>query len=219
MDGRIRELGLTAPIEILTHHQLSPTALALFKRCPLRFYYRYGLNIPEDPSFSIGEALPEETWEDKVEGESIEPRIIGTVVHAYLERHVFGSGLDRGLLDAVFSTFLGQRREAMLLEKEVLESVRTRVTELVVTAITDEVLLRLLAGVDQYSELPFVFNGGTYTLRGRIDKLFTHKEIDDLRGFIEEYKADPERLGEGIRTIRKNNGECATCSYSTLGVC
>ena len=179
----------------------------------------------------------------------------------------------------------------MLLEKAVLESVRTRVTELVVTAITDEVLLRLLDGVGQYSELPFVFNGGTYTLRGRIDKLFTHKErdgwaildwktgelrdsdpvsfardhyfdlqlacyrmvieklkktkvrglylyftslgrlveityggdpskeIDHLKGFLEEYKADPERLGERIRTIKRDNGECATCSYSTLGVC
>lgn len=291
MDGRIRELDLTAPIAIPTHHQLSPTALALYKRCPLRFYYRYELNIPEDPSFSIGEALPEETGEDKVEGESIEPRIIGTIVHAYLERHVFGSDLDPGLLDAVFSTFLGQRRETMLLEKVVLERVRARVRELVNAAITDGILLQLLAGVDQYSELPFVFNGGTYTLRGRIDKLFTHKdldgwaildwktgeprdidpvsfsrehyfdlqlacyrmvveklkktkvrglylyftslgrlveityggdpskEIDNLKGFIEEYKSDPERLGERIKTIRKNKGECATCSYSLIEVC
>jgi len=173
----------------------------------------------------------------------------------------------------------------------VIESVRTRVKELVVTAITDEVLLRLLAGVDQYSELPFVFNGGTYTLRGRIDKLFTHKdcdgwaildwktgeprdidpvsfarehyfdlqlacyrmvverlkrtkvtglylyftslgriveityggdpnkEIDDLKGFMEKYKAYPERLGEQIKTISQHKGECTTCSYSMMGVC
>lgn len=179
----------------------------------------------------------------------------------------------------------------MLLDKEVLERVRARVRELINTAITDEVLLRLLAGVDQYSELPFVFNGGTYTLRGRIDKLFTHKErhgwaildwktgeprdsdpvgfarehyfdlqlacyrmvieklkktkvkglylyftslgklveitygsdpskeIDDLRGFIEEYRADPEHLGERIRTIKRANGQCATCSYAMLGLC
>ncbi len=291
MDGRIRELDLTAPIKIPAHHQLSPSALALYKRCPLRFYYRHELNIPEDPSFSIGEALPEEAWEDKVEGESIEPRIIGTVVHAYLERHVFGSGLDRGLLDAVFSTLLGQRRETMLLEKAVLERVRARVKELVVTAITDEVLLQLLAGADQYSELPFVFNGDTYTLRGRIDKLFTHKgwdgwaildwktgeprdidpasfarehyfdlqlacyrmvverlkrtkvtglylyftslgrlleityggdpnkEIDNLKGFTEKYKAYPARLGEQIKKRSKNKGECATCSYSMMEVC
>ena len=291
IDERIKELDLTAPLEIPAHHQLSPTALALYKRCPLRFYYRYTLNIPEDLSFATGEALPDETWEDKIEGEAIEPRIIGTVVHAYLERHVFGSGLDRGLLDAVFSAFLGQMRETMLLDKEVLERIRARVRDLINTAITDEVLLRHLAGVDQYNEFPFVFNGGAYTLRGRIDKLFTHKErdgwaildwktgeprdvdpfsfarehyfdlqlacyrmvieklkktkvkglylyftslgklvevtyggdpskeIDDLRGFIEEYRADPERLGERIRTIKKANGQCATCSYSMMGVC
>lgn len=45
------------------------------------------------------------------------------------------------------------------------------------------------------------------------------KEIDNLKGFIEEYKSDPERLGERIKTIRKNKGECATCSYSLIEVC
>jgi len=291
MDERIRKLDLTAPLTIPAHYQLSPTALALYKRCPLRFYYRYELNIPEDPSFSIGETGPEETWEDKIEGESIEPRIIGTIVHAYLERHVFGSDLDHGLLDAVFSAFLGQRRETMLLEEAVLDRIRARTLELVHIAITDQVLLRLLSGVDQYSELPFVFNGGTYTLRGRIDKLFKHKgrdgwaildwktgeprdtdpagfarehsfdlqlacyrmafetlkktkvkglylyfaslgrlveitygedpskEIDALKGFIESYKEDPELFGERIKRISRHQGECATCSYSMMGVC
>jgi ATP-dependent helicase/nuclease subunit A len=290
-DDRIRELDLTTPIKIPAHYQLSPTALALYKQCPLRFYYRYELNIPEDSSFSIGEALPDETWENKVEGESIEPRIIGTIVHAYLERHVFGSDLDRGLFDAVFSSFLGQRRETMLLEKAVFERVRARALELVNATITDGVLLRLLAGVEQYSELPFVFNGGSYTLRGRIDKLFRHKErdgwaildwktgeprdrdpdsfardhyfdlqlacyrmvveelkktkvrglylyytslgrlveipygadpnkeIDDLKGFIGNYKADPERVGERIKGISRHRGECAACGYAMIGVC
>jgi ATP-dependent helicase/nuclease subunit A len=291
IDDRIRELDLTAPIAIPTHYQLSPTALALYKQCPLRFYYRYELNIPEDPSFSSEEAVPDETWEDKVEGESVEPRIIGTVMHAYLERHVFGSGLDSGLFDAVFSSFLGQRRETMLLEKAVLERVRARALESVNATITDEVLLRLLAGFEQYSELPFVFNGVSYTLRGRIDKLFRHKErdgwaildwktgelrdrdpgsfardhyfdlqlacycmvveelkrtrvrglflyftslgrlveipysgdpgkeIDDLKDFVENYKADPEGVGEGIKGISRNRGECATCGYRVTGVC
>jgi ATP-dependent helicase/nuclease subunit A len=176
MDGRMRELDLTAPIALPAHYQLSPTALAAYKRCPLRFYYRYELHIPEYPSFSTAQTGPEEPWEDKVEAESLEPWIIGTVVHAYLERHVFGSDLDLGLLDAVFSTFLGQRRETMLLEQEVIERVKMRARESVTTAITDDVLLQLLAGVEQYSEVPFVFNGGRYTLRGRIDKLFAHKE-------------------------------------------
>jgi ATP-dependent helicase/nuclease subunit A len=291
MDERIRKLDLTAPITIPAHYQLSPTALALYKRCPLRFYYRYELNIPENPSFSIGEGGTEETWEDKMEGESIEPRIIGIIVHAYLERHVFGSDLDHGLLDAVFSTFFGQRRETILFEKAVLDRVRARALELVNSAITDQVLLRLLSSVDQYSELPFVFNGGAYTLRGRIDKLFKHKgrdgwaildwktgeprdtdpasfarehyfdlqlacyrmvfeklkktkvkglylyftslgrlveitygedpskEIDDLKGFIENYQADPERVGERIKVISHARGECAACSYSIMGVC
>jgi ATP-dependent helicase/nuclease subunit A len=291
MDERIRKLDLTAPITIPAHYQLSPTALALYKRCPLRFYYRYELNIPEDPSFSMGEAVPEKTWEDKGEEESVEPRIIGTIVHAYLERHVFGSGLDHDLLDGVFSTFLGQRKETMLLEKAVLDRVRARTLELLNSAITDQILLRLLSGVDQYSELPFVFNGGTYTLRGRIDKLFKHKErngwaildwktgepgdtdpgsfaeehsfdlqlacyrmvveklkktevkglylyftslgrlvevgygedpsreIDDLKGFMENYKADPEHVGKRIKLISRHQGECATCRYSMMGVC
>ena len=179
----------------------------------------------------------------------------------------------------------------MLLEKAVLERVGARVREMVNTAINDQVLLKLLAGVEQYSELPFVFNGGTYTLRGRIDKLFKHRErngwaildwksreprdsepvsfarehyfdlqlacyrmvieklkktkvkglylyftslgklveityngdpseeIDDLSGFIEEYKADPGPLGERIKAIKKDSGECTTCSYSMMGVC
>jgi len=291
MDERVKKLDLTAPMAIPAHYQLSPTALALYKRCPLRFYYRYELNIPEDHSFSIGEAAQDETWEDKVEGESIERRIIGTIVHAYLERHVFGSDLDHDLLDAVFSTFLGQRGDTMLFEKSVLDRIRARTMELVTIAITDQVLLQLLSGVDQYSELPFVFNGGTYSLRGRIDKLFKHKErngwaildwktgdpgdtdpgkfarehsfdlqlacyrmvveklkktdvkglylyftslgrlveiayggdpskeIDDLKGFLENYKADPEFLGERIKGMSRRQGECATCSYSMMEAC
>jgi ATP-dependent helicase/nuclease subunit A len=291
MEGPMRGLDLTAPVVIHAHYQLSPTALATYKRCPLRFYYRYELHIPEDPSGSTAQTMPDEPWEDKEEGESIEPWIIGTIVHAYLERHVFGSDLDLGMFDAVFSTFVGQRRETMLLENEVIERLKSRARELVTTAITDDILLQLLAGADQYSEVPFVFNGGTYTLRGRMDKLFSpksrdgwaildwktgepgdrdpvrfarehyfdlqmacyrmvveqqkqtkvqglylyftslgrlveitydrdpSKEIDDLKGFIETYRANPERVGEWVRRERKHKGECARCSHAMMAVC
>jgi ATP-dependent exoDNAse (exonuclease V) beta subunit len=172
LDEKVRKVDFTAPLLVPFYHQLSPTSLALYKSCPMKFYYKYWLAIPEDPEFSVGEDIAEEPWGDTGEGETFVPRIIGIIVHAYLERHIFGSDLDRGLLDNLFSTFFGQKREVMLLERTILERIKARVTEMVLTTTADEALSRLLAGVAQYSELPFVFNNKRYTLRGRIDKLF-----------------------------------------------
>ena len=45
------------------------------------------------------------------------------------------------------------------------------------------------------------------------------KEIDDLKGFIENYKADPARIGERIKRRSRHRGECAACSYSMMEVC
>ncbi len=288
---RIKQLDFTNTLATPSYYQLSPTSLALFKRCPLKFYYRYWLNIPEAPFFSLGTDYRGDTLEDKSEGETVETRIIGDIVHTYLERHLFGSDLDRGLLEALFSNFLGQNKETMLLERSVLKRIKTRVKELILTAITDKALLGLLTGASQYSEFPFVLNNNGYTLRGRIDKLFKDKGsdgwaiidwktgevqdkdpvtfarenyldlqlacyrlvveklknarvkgmylyfislgrlveidykgdpgkyIDDLIGFIEGYKADPERIGRSIKETKRKEGECFTCSYLKIEVC
>ena len=175
IDDRIKKLDFTDSLAIPSYYQLSPTSIAMFKRCPLKFYYRHRLNIPEDPSFLVGSDYIDDTSEDKSEGGTIEMRIIGIIVHNYLERHVFGSGFDQGLLDALFATFLGQKKETMLLESRALKRIKAGVKELILTTITDKALLELLTGVNQYSELPFVLNNNGYTLRGRIDKLFKDK--------------------------------------------
>ena len=54
-DEEIKSIDLTHRLAMPSYQQLSPTSLAVFKRCPLRFYYRYRLNIPEDPFFSVGD--------------------------------------------------------------------------------------------------------------------------------------------------------------------
>ena len=291
IDERIRQLDFTDRLATPSHYQLSPTGLAIFKRCPLKFYYRYWLKLPEEPFFSGGGDYIEDLLEDKDEGETIESRIIGTIVHSYLERHLFGSDLDGDLLEALFSTLLGEGRETMLLERSVQGRIKTGVRELILAAIKDEVLLGLLTGVNQYSEFPFVLNNKGYTLRGRIDKLFKDKrsdewaiidwktggvsdkdpvifasenyldlqlacyrlvverlenarvkgmylyfiplgrlveieyrgdpfkEIDDLIGFIEGYKADPGRIGKGIKETKRREGECLKCSYFKIEAC
>jgi ATP-dependent helicase/nuclease subunit A len=201
MNEEIERLDFTAPLAIPPHHQLSPTGLALYKRCPLRFYYRYFLNIPEDPSCIIGYGLSDHVWEDKVETDTIEPRIIGTIVHAYLERHHFGSNLDHDLLHALLSSILGQTREAMLLERSILERMRTRVQEMVRAAITDDELVGLLAGVTQHTELAFTFNSARYTLRGRIDKLFMERSGDGWA--ILDWKTGDVQGMDPIRFARK----------------
>ncbi|MFW6147086.1 MAG: UvrD-helicase domain-containing protein [Thermodesulfobacteriota bacterium] len=195
-DGKIKELDLTVPLTVPAHYQFSPTALAVYKRCPLRFYYRYEMHIPEDPSFITREGMLDEPWEDKADSESIEPWVIGTMVHAYLERHVFGSALDSGLLEVVFSTFLGQRGDTMLLEKQIIERIKTKARQLITAAITDDVLIELLTGVNQYSEVPFVFNSGAYTLRGRIDKLFASKQGNGW-AILDWKTGDPGRIDPG----------------------
>ena len=45
------------------------------------------------------------------------------------------------------------------------------------------------------------------------------KYIDDLIGFIEGYKADPERIGRSIKETKRKEGECFTCSYLKMEVC
>jgi ATP-dependent helicase/nuclease subunit A len=179
-DEEIKSVDLTRRLPVPSYHQLSPTSLAVFKRCPLRFYYRYRLNVPEDPFFSVGDDYIENLLADKDEGGTVEGKIIGTVAHAYLEKHVFGSDLDHTLLESVFSGFLGQQKETMLLASPVLKRMKTRVTELLLQAITDRSLLELLEGVRQYSEVPFVLNRKQgYTFRGRIDKLFQVRNTDE----------------------------------------
>ena len=291
IDDSIKEIDFTNKLATPSYYQLSPTSLAMFKRCPLKFYYRHWLNIPEDSFFPLGDDYIEDILEDKSEGEGIEPRIVGTIVHNYLERHLFGSDLDQDLLDALFATFLGQNKETMLLESSVLERIKTKVNELILTAITDRALLELLTGVSQHSEFPFVLNNNGYTLKGRIDKLFKDKrsdewaiidwktggvqdkdpvifarehyfdlqlacyklvverlenvrvkgtylyyislgrlveidykgdldrEINDLIGFIEGYKENPEKIGESIKGIKRKEGECLKCGYFKLEVC
>ena len=291
IDDGIKQLDFTDTLRIPPYYQLSPTGLALFKRCPLKFYYRYWLNIPEDPFFSMDDDYIDDLLVERSEGETVEPRIIGTIVHSYLERHLFGSDLDGDLLEALFATFLGQSREGILLERSALEEIKARARESIVRAITDKALLGLLTGVSQYSELPFVLNGEGYTLRGRIDKLFRDKrsdewaiidwktgevqekdpvalarehyfdlqlacykhvveeledarvrgtylyftcpgrlvetdyrgdlgaDIDDLIGFTERYKADPEEIAKGIREVKRKEGECSRCSYFQTELC
>jgi ATP-dependent helicase/nuclease subunit A len=291
VDDGIGQLDFTDTLAITPYYHLSPSGLALFKRCPLKFYYRYWLNIPEDPLFSMDDDSIDDLPGERSEGETIEPRIIGTIVHSYLERHLFGSDLDGDLLEALFATSLGQGRERLLVEGSVLERIRVRARESIVRAITDKALIGLLTGVNQYSELPFVLNGEGYTLTGRIDKLFRDRgsdewviidwktaevqekdltalarenyfdlqlacykhvverledarvrgtylyftslgrlveidyrgdvgaEIDGLIGFIERYKADPEKIAKGIRGLKRREGECPRCSYFKTGVC
>ena len=291
IDDSIKKIDFTNKLATPSYYQLSPTSLAIFKRCPLKFYYRYRLNIPEDSFFPLGDGYIEDLLEDKSDGEAIEPRIVGTIVHNYLERHLFGSDLDQDLLDALFATSLGQKKETMLLESSVLERIKTKVNELILTAITDRALLELLTGVSQHSEFPFVLNNNGYTLKGRIDKLFKDKrsdewaiidwktgevqdkdpvifarehyfdlqlacyklvveklknvrvrgmylyyislgrlieidykgdldrEINDLIGFIEGYKKNPEKIGESIKGMKIKEGECLKCGYLKLEVC
>jgi len=45
------------------------------------------------------------------------------------------------------------------------------------------------------------------------------KEIDNLIGFIEGYRADPEKIGKSIKGLKRKEGECLACSYSKIGVC
>lgn len=178
-DDRARELDLTGSLESPSCHQLSPTSLAVFKGCPLRFYYRYWLGIPEDPFTSWNDDYGEGLIEEKSEWGSFETRVIGTMVHAYLERHVFGSEINEDLLSSLFSRFLGHDRASMLLGHTVIERMMTRSHELLATTVKDQALVDLLEGVDQYSEVPFILNRGPrHTFRGRIDKLFKVKGGD-----------------------------------------
>ena len=179
VDDSIKEIDFTDKLTTPFYYQISPTSLSMFKRCPLKFYNRYWLSIPEDSFFPLGDGYTEDILEDKSEDETIEPKIIGTIVHNYLERHLFGSGLDQDLLDDLFATSLGQRKETMLLESPVLEKIKARAKELILRSVTDKALLDLLTGVSQYSELPFALNNNGYTLKGRIDKLFKDKISDE----------------------------------------
>ncbi len=291
MDDRIRGLDLTRALDTPSSYQLSPTGLASFKSCPLKFYYRYWLHIPEDHSFSMGDEYRDDLMEDRSAGETVEPRAIGTIVHRYLERHLFGSDLDEDLLEGIFATFLGQDTETLLLDRAAVERIKARARELVVRAITDKALVGLLTGTCQYSEFPFVLNGDGYTLTGRIDKLFKDresdewaiidwktgelgdkdpllfarehyfdlqlgcykyvveklenarvrgtylyfislerlvvmgyrgdpgKEIGELMGFMEAYKADPEKVGKRIKEFKGKGGECQECGYLKTQVC
>jgi len=180
LGDRIGEFDLTHKLAVPFYHQLSPTSLTVFKRCPLRFYHRYWLNIPEGPFFSVGDDYIENLLEDKSEGGSFEAKIIGLMAHAYLEKHVFGSDLNQDLLESVFSRFLGQEKETMLLKSQLIERLKTRVKEMIFNAITDKALLALLAGVSQYSEVPFVLNRKRgYAFRGRIDRLFQDRRTGE----------------------------------------
>jgi hypothetical protein len=178
VDDRVRALDISNKITIPAHYQLSPTSLTLFKKCPLRFYFKYQLGIPEGSVLFPGEDGTGDLWEDKDGGETVESRIIGTIVHAYLERHCFGSPLDEDLLASVFATHLEQEKETILLQRRRILEIRNRVRELIGRAVNDDTLLEMLSGVAQYNELPFAFNGSGYTLRGRIDKLCRSKETD-----------------------------------------
>ena len=222
----------------------------------------------------------------------MEGKIIGTVAHAYLEKHVFGSDLDHTLLESVFSGFLGQQKETMLLASPILNRMKARVTELLLRAITDRSLLELLEGVVQHSEVPFVLNRKQgYTFRGRIDKLFQGRdndewglidwktgsidqrdpiefakehyfdlqlacyrfvvqeleygrvgnmylyfvsagklieinyegnpgrEIDEIIGFVERYRAEEVEIGRTVRQAKRKAGECVQCPYFQMGVC
>ena len=214
LDEKVRKVDFTTPLTLPAYHQLSPTSLALYKSCPIKFYYKYWLAIPEDPVLSIGEDIAEEPWGDTGEDETVAPRIIGTIVHAYLERHIFGSDLDRGLLDTLFSTFFGQKREVMLLERTILERIKARVTEMVLTTTADEALSRLLAGVMQYSELPFVFNNKTYTLQGRIDKLF--KVTGDEGWAILDWKTGDPKDIDPARFAREHYFDLQLACYRVV---
>ncbi|UCF72492.1 MAG: UvrD-helicase domain-containing protein [Deltaproteobacteria bacterium] len=211
MDDRIKRLDFTQPLATPSYYQLSPTGLAMFKRCPLKFYYRYWLRVPEEPLFPMGSDYIEDLLEDRGEGEAIEPRVIGTIVHSYLERHLFGSDLDQDLLEALFATLLGQKRETMLLDRSVLERMKTRVRELVLTAITDEAVSGLLTGVIQYSELPFVLNNDGYTLRGRIDKLFKDKRDDEWA--IIDWKTGEVQDKDPVIFARENHLDLQLACY------
>jgi len=172
-DDRVKELDLTRGLDSPSFHLLSPTSLVVFKRCPLRFYYRYWLNIPEYPLSSRNEDPGEDFIEEKGEWGSFETRVIGILVHAYLERHVFGSEIDEDLLSSLFSRFLGHDRERMLFDRAVIERIMTRSRELLATTVKDQALIGLLGGVGQYSEVPFILNRGRgHSFRGRVDKLF-----------------------------------------------
>ena len=193
LDEGIKSIDLTDRLPMPYSHQLSPTSLVVFKRCPLRFYYRYWLNIPEDPFFSVGDDYIENLLGDKGEGGTVEGKIIGMVAHAYIEKHVFGSDLDHELLESVFSNLLGQQKETMLLASPVLGRIKTKVNELLLQTITDRSLLELLEGAVQHSEIPFILNRKQgYIFRGRIDKLFREKDtgewalIDWKTGSIEQ---------------------------------
>lgn len=214
LDKKVRKVDFTTPLSLPTHHQLSPTGLALYKSCPMKFCYKYWFAIPEDPVFSIGEDIAEEPWGDTGEGEAIAPKIIGTIVHAYLERHIFGSDLDRGLLDTLFYTFFGRKREVMLLEKTMLEGIKARVTEMVLITTADKSLSRLLAGVMQYSELPFVFNNKTYTLQGRIDKLF--KVMGDEGWAILDWKTGDPKDIDPTRFARQHYFDLQLACYRVI---
>ncbi len=173
-DENILAGDYTGKIIISSPCHLSPTALALYKKCPLKFYYRYQLKIPED---SIHPAFAGEQGhlaEGEEEG-TAEYRITGSIVHAYLERHEFGSELEEELLESLFATFLGRNTEAMISGGLDIDRIKMRSKKLLLKVTGDKYLLKMLAGVPRYSEMPFLLNGNGYILRGRIDMLFGEK--------------------------------------------
>jgi len=183
-DDTIKKVDLTEPIRSSPYYQFSFRSIRIYRKCPIMFYYRvvlglrdHGLRVSSFAKYEMG--VPEgasEAEDERDDYASKEALYIGNVVHAYLQRHRFGGPLDENLLNNVSERMAQPDLYGDPLDGEALGVLREKALRHVQRTITDERLLKILGGENEYVEIPFLFTiSEGCEFRGTIDRLAKDK--------------------------------------------
>ena len=107
-------------------------------------------------------------YEDGVES----ARILGTIVHKYLERHPFGNPPDRPLLDTICRRMHASAINGRNLDLNENQALGNKALEQIERTVSDNKLIEILGKGERHSEIPFLFTiPGRIEFRGVIDSL------------------------------------------------
>jgi len=207
-DKEVAALDLTWPIESPSYYQLSFKSIRHYRACPLKFYYSVVLGLkPEDRGMKAEDDAPSDYAEDTYtpnddriydSGESL---IIGSAIHAYLEKHRFGEPLDRDLLMKIWLKYEERVKFSDPSAEKAKQELRSVIQRHLTNVVEDKKLIRLIGSGPRYVEVPFLFSVARgYDFRGFIDRLVSKSgngewvildwKSNDLTG------RDPEQIAE-----------------------
>lgn len=155
---RVQERVPAEPAPVPIEKQVwTPTELALFSRCPYKYYLSGIEAVPEGAPLS---------WKRVEKKEAL----VGSAVHEMLERPLE----DAALLDRRLQ--LWRQRHQRLFAEEELTHIEERIRRQLERIAAHPFYERLARAVQLYSERPFHFREGDLLITGVIDKLFQEKD-------------------------------------------